>query len=142
MAEAKEVMDRWFEAANNHDPHRVDDLITEDCVLEAPGAPPFKGPEQIKAWMQGFFDAFPDVSHPIHTLEVMGDIAVAELHAVGTNTGPLMTPNGELPPTGNKLNLRSAAVMSFKGDRISSVHIYFDQVEFLSQLGLMPAPAG
>jgi hypothetical protein len=42
--------------------------------------------------------------------------------------------------TGKNLNLRVANVMAFEGDRISSVHIYFDPVEFLGQLGLMPAP--
>ena len=92
--------------------------------------------------MQVFFDAFPDIGHPVHTLETMGDVAVAELRTVGTHSGPLMSPTGEIPPTGKNLNLRVANVMTFEGDRISSVHIYFDQVEFLSQLGLVPAPAG
>jgi hypothetical protein len=27
-------------------------------------------------------------------------------------------------------------------DRITSVHLYFDQVELLTQLGLMPEPVG
>jgi hypothetical protein len=32
-------------------------------------------------------------------------------------------------------------VFEIEGDRITSERLYYDQVELLSQLGLMPAPA-
>jgi hypothetical protein len=37
--------------------------------------------------------------------------------------------------------MRFAGVFRETSGLISSVHIYFDQVEFMSQLGLMPEPA-
>ena len=35
------------------------------------------------------------------------------------------------------MSLRYATVKRFKGDRLVSEHLYFDQLEFLQQLGAM-----
>jgi hypothetical protein len=53
------------------------------------------------------------------------------------------TPQGEVPATGREVALRFAVVV--RGDvelgQARSVHLYFDQLEFLGQLGLIPEPA-
>jgi hypothetical protein len=53
--------------------------------------------------------------------------------------GPLATPTGEtLPPTGRRVSVRGVDVQTHLGGGVARHHIYFDQVEFLAQLGLMP----
>ena len=47
-------------------------------------------------------------------------------------------PSGEtLPATGKTLRIRSCDVTTVKDGEITSHHFYFDQLEFLGQLGLM-----
>ena len=53
-----------------------------------------------------------------------------------------MAPNGQvIPATGRSLSVPYADVFEVEGDRITSDRLYFDQVELLTQLGLMPDPA-
>jgi ketosteroid isomerase-like protein len=47
-------------------------------------------------------------------------------------------PTGEtLPATGKEVRVRSCDVARVEGGEITSHHFYFDQLEFLIQLGLM-----
>jgi ketosteroid isomerase-like protein len=59
----------------------------------------------------------------------------------GTHTGVLATPQGDLLPTGRKLELRFRDVFQVKAGKAVAHRLYFDNVEFLTQLGLMPQPA-
>jgi ketosteroid isomerase-like protein len=57
----------------------------------------------------------------------------------GTHTQPLPVPNGEdIPPTGKRIRVRECDVVTVEGGVVTSHHFYFDQVEFLGQLGLLP----
>ena len=51
------------------------------------------------------------------------------------------TPQGEIPPTGKTIDLHFCDVFQVSGGKAIAHRLYFDNVEFLSQLGLMPAPA-
>jgi predicted ester cyclase len=64
-------------------------------------------------------------------------VVVAEGTIAGTHSGTFQTPQGGIPPTGNAVSLRYAAVKRFEGDRLVSEHLYFDQLELLQQLGAM-----
>jgi predicted ester cyclase len=70
------------------------------------------------------------------------DAAAVELVFMGTHTGPLATPNGVIPPTGRRVTLQSASILRFKEGLIASEHAYPDQLDFMTQLGLMPAAPG
>jgi ketosteroid isomerase-like protein len=55
----------------------------------------------------------------------------------GTNTGPLVSPEGEMPPTGRRVNIRMAFILRVRPDgQIEEDQTYFDEAEFLKQLGL------
>jgi hypothetical protein len=58
---------------------------------------------------------------------------------IGTHTGTLGTPAGEVPPTGRRVEIRWMAMYEVRGDELVSEHLYFDPTEFLMQLGLAPA---
>ncbi len=66
------------------------------------------------------------------------DTVALEARFTATHTGPLASPDGDIPPTGKAVNLAYADVLRFAGGRIRSEHVYFDQLGFLTQLGLMP----
>jgi len=63
----------------------------------------------------------------------------AEVRFSGTHTGPLASPGGKIAPTGRPFAFDYLHVSRLAGDQIASDHIYFDQLGFLNQLGLLPA---
>ena len=64
--------------------------------------------------------------------------AAAEGTITGTHDGVLHTPNGDVAPTGRAVVLRWAGVYLTDGDTLKSEHLFFDQMDFLGQLGLFP----
>ena len=67
-----------------------------------------------------------------------GTYIVSENNLSGTHTAPLVTAQGEVPATGNHVSVDGVAIFKIENGEITSEHLYFDQVTFLSQLGLMP----
>ena len=84
-----------------------------------------------------FQEAFPDLRLEIKQLLSDGPDAAAEGTLAGTHDGVLHTPNGDVEPTGRAVELRWAAVYVTDGDTLKSEHLFFDQMDFLSQLGLL-----
>jgi predicted ester cyclase len=54
--------------------------------------------------------AFPDLTQEVTNLVAVGESAFAEAIARGTHTGPLETPDGEVPPTGRRIEVRFCVV--------------------------------
>jgi predicted ester cyclase len=110
-----------------------------DAVATAPDQSELKGPEAISSYLSQMAEAFPDAQYePLDQYEA-GNVAIDEGYFTGTNTGQIQMPQGEsLPPTGRKLRLRSCDVARVEGGLIVSHHFYWDQLDFLRQLGLLP----
>jgi len=60
----------------------------------------------------------------------------------GTQTGPLATPGGAIPPTGRRVEIQFAQILTFRDGKIARARLYFDAAGMLQQLGLSAAPAG
>ena len=90
-----------------------------------------------------FGTAFPAMQHIIDRVIVSasGDEAAVEGRWIATNTGPLTTPAGVVPPTGRTVEFVWTGVFHWDGQHLDRVHIYFDQMSMLGQLGLLPEPA-
>jgi len=68
----------------------------------------------------------------------VGDTAIDEGWFSGRNTGPVRLPSGEsLPPTGKEFRIRGVDFATVRGGRIVSYRVYYDQLSFLDQLGLL-----
>jgi predicted ester cyclase len=138
----KQLLDRNIKALNAKDIQGVLANQQPDAELVVGGGLTLRGHEQLKQYTEALWTAFPDGAFS-HTGQVLADdAAAAELVFTGTHTGPLATPNGAIPPTGKHVTLHSASIMRFKDGLIASEHAYTDQVEFMTQLGLMPASPG
>ena len=59
----------------------------------------------------------------------------------GTHDGTLMSPQGELPPTGKRLEERFSVVIDVSDGKITGVREYYDVMTLMAQLGLLPEPA-
>ena len=137
----QQLVDRHYAEINGNDFSDVGELFSPDVVTQAPGTAPLTGIEPFVAYGQAFLRAFPDGRiHGDRYLE-SGDRIVVEGRFTGTNTGPLQTPAGELPPTGRAMVLPFADVFRVADGRITEHRIYYDTLGLMAQLGLMPEPA-
>ncbi|MFB7929425.1 ester cyclase [Streptomyces sp. NPDC056039] len=140
MGEAREVMDRLTDAITTHaDLKAIGELYAEDAVAFTPDEGELRGRDDIVEYWRTMTEAVPDGAfHALHSYEV-GDTAIDEGVFSGRNTGPLELPNGEtLPPTQKEIRIRGVDIATVRDGRIVDYRLYFDEMDFLGQLGLLP----
>jgi ketosteroid isomerase-like protein len=117
-------------------------LQADDTTWVVPGAT-LNGKDEVRAWLGAFWQAFGSYHHDVTAAAEVGDTAYGEGTWTGVHDGPLVTPDGEVPPTGNTVTFRWAIAVDVDtaAGVARSVRLYFDQLEFLGQLGLIPAGA-
>jgi predicted ester cyclase len=101
-----------------------------------------KGVEPFRQYVQVFFTAAPGAHIAGNRYLESGDTIVVEGAFSGDHTGPLMTPMGEIPPTGRHFDFTFCDIFQVREGKAYNHRLYFDQAEFMTQLGLMPAPPG
>jgi predicted ester cyclase len=136
MADAREVVEQHVEAFNAR--HAEADPWSEDAELTAPGAS-VRGREEVLGFLGAFWDAFPDGRLELSRVFAERSVAAAEGRFIGTHTGVLRTPAGDVPATSRHVEFRWMSSYDVRGDELASEHLYFDQVELLGQLGMMPS---
>ena len=141
MASAQEIGARFVEAFNDHDEVRIHELNGENVVFEAPGDVRVEGREATTRYALAWLNAFPDARLVVHNELVAGDWVVQECTFEGTHEGTLSSPTGDIPATHKRLNGRAVQIFKVEGDAITDTRLYFDQVEVMTQLGVMPVPA-
>ncbi|SEQ02229.1 nuclear transport factor 2 family protein [Arthrobacter sp. OV608] len=138
MGQAREVMDRLNRAMESKDKETLASSYAADAVAYTPDQGEIRGRDAISSYLFDLWEAMPDVRYNQMGRYESGNVAIDEGIVIGTNTGPLRMPSGEtMQPTGKELRIRSCDVATVENGEITSHHFYFDQVEFLSQLGLM-----
>ncbi|MGH8970342.1 MAG: ester cyclase [Actinomycetes bacterium] len=140
MAQAREVMDRLTAAVfTTRDLKAAAECYADDAVAVTPDQGEITGSEQISEYMRQFVDAFPDLHYEYLQKHDSGNVAIDEGVVIGTNTGPLPLPSGEtLPATGKQIRIRGCDVVTVDGGLVTNHRFYFDQIEFLAQLDLLP----
>jgi ketosteroid isomerase-like protein len=139
MGEAREVMNRVTEAITSNDQGALKGLYAEDAVIETPDQGTISGRDAIVAYFGELGAAFSDVSFESAHEHESGDTAIDEGYLVGTHTGPLEAPTGEsIPATGKRVRVRAGDAATVANGVVTSHRFYFDQMEFLGQLGLAP----
>jgi predicted ester cyclase len=73
-----------------------------------------------------------EIMHQVAT----DDEVVSEFKARGMHTGPLLTPAGEVPPTGRTVEFTVCEVWSVKNGKVASIRNYQDAASIMRQLGL------
>jgi predicted ester cyclase len=100
----------------------------------------FQGPQGYRQYQTGWANAFPDAQVEVTNVIADEQGAVVEFIGRGTHTGPLVTPQGEIPPTGRPVEIRFCEVMQMQGGKLVGGRIYFDAASLLGQLGLLSPP--
>ncbi|HEX8221991.1 MAG TPA: ester cyclase [Chloroflexia bacterium] len=142
MAELTELVKRYYDAFNRGDLDEAARAFSPDVETTEPGAGTMHSVDQWKAYGAGFKRAMPDARLNFKSAVEQGNTLAVEGTFTGTHTGPLLTPAGEVPPTGRSIELPYIDIFTAEGGLLVTHRVYYDQITMLSQLGLMPAPAG
>jgi ketosteroid isomerase-like protein len=139
MSSNKTVVDRFWDLFESNRLAELPDLFHSDCHFRMPGME-VRGGAAVLQLLSAYRAAFPDLRHVVkHSIE-SGETIAVELVATGTHTGPMQTPQGTVPPTGNTVVWESCDYIAVRGGKIASWHVYHDTVPFLTALGLLPKP--
>ena len=127
------------DAFNNSDWGRVQATLTPDARYHEFGTQrEVQGPEKIIELFKGWKTAMPDAAGTVTSAVGGGNTAALEVTWKGTQTGPLVTPEGTIPASGKRQETPGAIVFTFAGDKIKETHQYFDLLTFLKQIGAQP----
>jgi predicted ester cyclase len=110
---------------------------TEDAVLMTPDGAA-QGRAAIREQWGHEKAAFPDRTVTEDVIIEQGDTIATEFTWVGTNTGPLVLPDGtELPPTGKRVETKGMELVRVRDGKVAVHHGYWDNVATARQLGLL-----
>ena len=88
-----------------------------------------------EAW-KGWAAAFPDSRATFHNAHVSGNTVILELNWRGMHKGPLVTPNGQIAPTGKSIDIPACQVVEIADGKVKSLRQYFDMATMMQQLGV------
>ena len=141
----KTIVNRWFSNfwGSICNLSIVDELAAPDMLLHYSLHAPRRGHDDIKAFMIGFREAFPDLSFSgAADLIAEGDYVVGRWKGGGTHSGPAFGDFliGSLPAaTGRKMHFTGTTVLRLQDGKIAEEIGLDDGVTALQQLGLMRA---
>jgi predicted ester cyclase len=121
----------------------VDELAAPDMLLQYSLHAPRRGREDIRAFMSGFREAFPDLNFwGTADLIAEGDNVVGRWEGGGTHTGPAFSDFliGSIPAgSGRKMRFTGTTVLRIENGKIAEEIGLDDGVTALQQLGLIRA---
>ncbi len=141
MQDPQQVAEAFVDAFNRHDEAAIRDFNADDGVLEAPGGVHLEGREATTQYGMTWLRAFPDARITVRNQIAAGDTVVQEFTFEGEQRGTLSGPAGDIPPTNRHVTGRGVQIVRVRDGEVFDTRLYFDQVEVLTQLGIMSEPA-
>lgn len=139
----KETVVKWLDNfwGSKYNSSIIDELATEDMVLQYSLHKPRKGKADIKDFMKKFRDAFPDLAFEgAYPLLADGEYVIARWVGGGTHTGTAFSdwPVGTLPAaTGRKMRFTGTTVFRVVNGKVAEEIGLDDGLTALLQLDLV-----
>ena len=141
MSSIRDAYEQGIGFYNAGDVEGLVNLCTEDATRVTPLGT-FEGRAAIHEAASREKAAFPDRTMTVDVCVEQGDTIAAEWTFVGTNTGPLVMPDGtELPPTGKRIEFKGMELVQVRDGKAAVDHVYWDNMAFAGQLGVLPEAA-
>src|SRR6266850_5202572 len=128
-----------YDAFNRRDVEKDLSLVTDDVKwMNIPFDVNYTGRKGYREFLNNWTTAMPDSK--VEIVNVIGgeEWTVVEFIGRGTHTGPLVGPQGTIPATQKKLDLRFCELLRIMDGQIAEAHLYFDAATMLRQFGLLP----
>jgi steroid delta-isomerase-like uncharacterized protein len=115
----------------------VDELLAVDHINHNPATPDQPtGAEGVREVVTMFRSAMPDLEVVIEDMIAEGDKVAVRYTLEGTHEGELFG----VPPTGQRLSIKSIAVERVSEGRIKEHWRITDSLDMMQQLGVVPTP--
>ena len=111
----------------------IAELFDADVETVIPGGT-LKGVEEFRGLGESFQTAMSDLRHEIVRSFEAGDTVVVEGVFSGRHTGPMVTPGGTIPPSGNAVSFPYADFLQVRDGKCVSHRIYWDNAGLMAQL--------
>lgn len=96
--------------------------------------------EEVVSWFGELFDAVPDLHMEVEEVVIAGEPGrervTVRWHITGTFSG---SPYVGIEPTGRPVDLRGMDLIDVQDGRVAGNHIYYDQLTFARQIGMLPS---
>jgi steroid delta-isomerase-like uncharacterized protein len=133
MPDAATIQRQMFAAVERRDLARLRELIHPDYTYIGGDGVERSGADAAVAVAELYTTAFPDLSFETRASHApSADVAILELVARGTHTGPL----DGVPPTGRTAEVVACNVIETRDGKILREREYFDTHSMMRQLGL------
>jgi steroid delta-isomerase-like uncharacterized protein len=139
MSTGTDFIRNWFEAFNRGDLEGIVAMCQPDIELSnSEGS--YRGHDGVRAAFKPMLELGSEWDSRVNNVIVAGDTVVAEFVVRGRNTGPMVTPQGTIPPTNKLIELPSIGIYELRDGKLAVSRGVFDRMTLLLQLGLMPPP--
>jgi steroid delta-isomerase-like uncharacterized protein len=108
-------------------------LFAEDVETVAPGGV-LEGRDGFRQLAEAFDTAMSDKRHEIVRSFEVGDTVIVEGVFSGRHSGPMITPEGTLPATGNEVSFPYADFLQARDGVFVSHRVYWDNAALMAQL--------
>jgi len=132
---------KYNQAFNAHDEVTLKSLFANDARFLAPGDVRLVGKDAIAGYTNSWMKAIPDAKLIVSNEIVCTPWVIQEFTFEGTHRAPLTGPMGTIQATNRKVSGQCASITRYENDLVVETHLYFDVVQLLTQLGVMPVPA-
>jgi steroid delta-isomerase-like uncharacterized protein len=141
MTEVKDTAAHFVAAFNSHDERALLALHADNIKFEAPGGFKAHSAKDATEYAMNWLKAYPNGKMTVRNEIVSAPWIVQEIVLEGTQTGPFESPTGTIQPTHKKIVSKAIHVFKIENGKLSEARVYFDMLETMSQLGLVPTPA-
>jgi predicted ester cyclase len=141
MTEIKDTAAHFVAAFNANDEKALNELHASDIKFSAPGGFKATNAHEATAYAKRWLKGFPNGKMTIRNEVVSAPWVVQEVTMEGTNTGPLEGPTGTVQPTHKHVVGKGVQILKVENGKITEARIYFDLLDQMTQLGLIPTPA-
>src|ERR1700736_6924575 len=140
MTDPKVVATRFNDTFNAHNESAIKALVSPNVRFTAPGGVRLVGQDAFAGYFVSWLKGFPDARMTVHHEIVSGPWVVQEYTFEGTHRGTLAGPFGDISPTNRKVVNHGVQLIRFENDLVVEFRLYFDMVETLHHLGVLPIP--
>lgn len=133
----EQVVRHAYQVAEDKDVPGWVDLFTEDGTFTDTSIGVTYRGQTLGDTITTYGTAFPDMHRELYQVYVTGNIVVVQLALQGTHKGPLSTPMGVVPPTGNTMDAPCCDVFEIVDGKIKRFDCYPAGTIIFGQLGIL-----
>ncbi len=124
----------WDEIINKRKIDQINETNFDKNITLVTSPENIVGIEGFKAYYNNYLTGFSNVAFTIVDAFGQGDKIVKHWNFRGTHTGDFFG----IPATGKEVNLDGITLVKMKDGKIAQEQDFFDNLEFMQQLGLIP----